>query len=259
MLLSQHIAIVTPNKRAQSGTLARYKSIKTISEARHVPFLFETSVGAGLPVISTLQDLIKSGDRILRIEGILSGTLGYLCTELMQGVQFSKAVREAQRKGYTEPDPRDDLGGMDVARKILILARESGYSLELSDVEIESLVPSECRSSNSISHFMEELHRADERMHAIVMEAKRNEGRLCYMASFSPDKGASTKLTVLYPDHPFSHIRGSDNIIAFTTDRYQERPLVVQGPGAGAEVTAAGVFADIVRIAQMSSSGLRSL
>lgn len=256
-LMEHHIAVVTPNKRGQSGTYREYAHLKESSRRYGVPFLFETSVGAGLPVIGTLHDLLKSGDRIRRIEGVLSGTLGFICGELTRGTPYSEAVRTARSRGYTEPDPRDDLCGMDVARKILILARESGYKLELADISVESLVPKICQSANSADQFLEMLPKGDEQMKARSEEARQMGGTLAYVASFTPDEGAKTRLTVIKPDHPFSHLKGADNIISFTTDRYSERPLVVQGPGAGAEVTAAGVFADIVRIAQVGIAQVR--
>lgn len=247
-LLRSNISIVTPNKKAQTLPIDRYQRLDALSKRRGVAFLYETSVGAGLPVISTLNDLLKSGDTILSIEAVLSGTLSFIFNSFGPGAKFSEVVRRAQEAGYTEPDPRDDLNGLDVARKILILARQLGLELELADVSVENLVPTECRSAASVDEFLAKLGDADPEFEKRRMTAEKQGEKLVYLAALQ-NGAASVTLHSVNSDHPFYNLSGSDNIISFTTNRYRERPLVVKGPGAGAEVTAAGVFADILRIA----------
>jgi aspartokinase/homoserine dehydrogenase 1 len=251
-LLNASISIVTPNKKASSGPLKYYREIKNIAARRGVKFIYETNVGAGLPVISTLNDLIISGDRIFKIEAILSGSLSYIFNTFDGSKPFSAVVREAKEKGYTEPDPRDDLSGMDVARKLLILSRETGHALELSDIKIENLIPENCRSAKSVETFFKELVKADRIFDQKFREAQRNKKVLRYIASLK-DGATEVKLEAVDMDHPFYFMSGSDNVISYTTERYSDRPLVIKGPGAGAEVTAAGVFADIIRIASYLS------
>ncbi len=246
-ILCHNISIVAPNKKSVSDSYAVYQRLRKAATRPGATFLYETNVGAGLPVISTLRDLISSGDQILKIEAVLSGTLSYIFNNFDGSAPFSVVVRTAMEKGYTEPDPRDDLNGLDVARKLLILARETGLPLEMADIELENLVPESCRTAASVEAFFEKLQQADP-----VFEKKRrgaaNENqRLRYIATLQQGR-ARVRLVAVGADHPFYDLSGSDNIISFTTDRYRERPLVVKGPGAGAEVTAAGVFADIVRI-----------
>jgi aspartokinase/homoserine dehydrogenase 1 len=215
---------------------------------RGVPFLYETNVGAGLPVIGTLEDLITSGDRILKIEGVLSGTMSFIFNNFKAGGRaFSAIVREAKELGYTEPDPRDDLGGADVRRKLLILARETGLPLEASDVHIENILPKAAQDAPSVDAFFAELEKADGYFEELAAEAAASGKALRMIACL--DNGVATiGLRAVDPAHPFHSLSGSDNMIVFTTERYKERPLVVRGPGAGAAVTAAGVFAEVVRI-----------
>lgn len=247
-ILNRSIHIVTPNKRAQSCKYLQFKKLKDLSVKKNVTILWETSVGAGLPVINTLNDLIKSGDRLHRIEAVLSGTLSYIFNSFDGEVPFSEVVKVAREKGFTEPDPRDDLNGADVARKILILAREAGATMEPETVEVENLVPESCRSAASIDQFFNSLAQEDEYFSDLLATARLNGKRLCYIAAYE-NGSATVRLQQIDEAHPFYNLSGSDNIISFTTDRYRERPLVVKGPGAGAEVTAAGVFADIIRLA----------
>jgi aspartokinase/homoserine dehydrogenase 1 len=247
-ILDNSIAIVTPNKKAQTRSLDIYKALKQTARKRSVPFLFETSVGAGLPVISTLNDLIKSGDQVIKIEAVLSGTLSYIFNSFDGSKPFSEVVMEAKEKGYTEPDPRDDLCGLDFARKLLILARESGINLEQSDVKVENLVPERCRDAKTIEEFFTKLKNEDSYFGDKVSKAKASNKKLCYIGQIEGNT-AAVSLIEVDASHPFSSLSGSDNIISFTTQRYNQRPLVVKGPGAGAEVTAAGVFADIIRVA----------
>lgn len=246
-LLEASISIVTPNKKANSGTVEKYKQLKKTAQSHGSRFLYETNVGAGLPVINTINDLLLSGDTVLRIEGVLSGTLNYIFSSFSTGTRFSEIVREAKSKGYTEPDPRDDLSGVDVARKILILARETGINAELSDIKIESLVPEECEGDMSIDDFFSALQNHDEKFEVLRRDAEGKNQKLRYEATFENGK-INVGLRAVPQEHPFHSLSGSDNIILLTTERYQERPMVIRGPGAGAEVTAAGVFADIIRI-----------
>jgi bifunctional aspartokinase / homoserine dehydrogenase 1 len=246
-ILSSNISIVTPNKKANSGSYEKYLQLKTAARKRGVKFLFETNVGAGLPVINTLNDLLISGDQVIGIEAVLSGTLNYIFSSYKKGDKFSDVVKVAKDKGYTEPDPRDDLNGMDVARKILILSREAGLPLELSDVEVENLVPEDCRGEMSVDAFFERLSNHNEMFEKLRAAAESKNEKLRYMAVLENGK-TKIRLGSVDSQHPFYSLSGSDNIILLTTERYHERPMVIRGPGAGAEVTAAGVFADIIRI-----------
>ncbi len=247
-ILRASISVVTPNKKAQSAPLPLWEELLQAGRRKGVEFLFETSVGAGLPVISTLNDLLKSGDKITRIEAVLSGTLSYIFNTFGPGKTFSSVVLQAKEKGFTEPDPRDDLNGLDVARKILILSRVSGAKLEINDVEIENLVPPDCRETKDINDFFKRLTAHDAEIERRRQQAENKGAKLCYIATFEHGK-ASVALKEIDSQHPFYNLSGSDNIISFSTARYSERPLVVKGPGAGAEVTAAGVFADLIRLA----------
>jgi len=246
-LLEANISIVTPNKKANSGPYARYEELKSVAFKRGVKFLYETNVGAGLPVINTLNDLLLSGDRVISIEGVLSGTLNYIFSSFTEGRKFSEVVREAKAKGYTEPDPRDDLSGMDVARKILILSRETGLQLELQDVEVENLVPEDCRGQMSVEEFFSALEKHDAYFDRLRSDAAGAKQKLRYKAVLR-DGAVSVQLGSVDEQHPFYSLSGSDNIILLTTERYHDRPMVIRGPGAGAAVTAAGVFADVIRI-----------
>jgi len=246
-ILSANISIVTPNKKANSGSQEKYRLLKTIAFKRGVKFLYETNVGAGLPVLNTLNDLMLSGDKVISIEGVLSGTLNYIFSHFAKGRKFSDVVREAKMKGYTEPDPRDDLSGKDVARKILILAREAGLELELSDIVVQSLVPTDCTGHMSAEEFFAALENHDANYDELLKEASSKREKLRYKAVLNNGK-VEVELGSVGEDHAFYSLSGSDNIILLTTERYHERPMVIRGPGAGATVTAAGVFADIIRI-----------
>lgn len=248
-ILDANISVVTPNKRALGGSLEKYKRVKSVEARRGVRYLYETCVGAGLPIIGTLNDLVKSGDEIKQVEAVLSGTLSFIFNNYSAASpSFADVVRQAQELGYTEPDPRDDLSGLDVGRKLLILAREIGWDLEMSDVAIESLVPEPCRAARTVPEFYALLAEQDAFFKAKLDEAGP-DGKLIYLASVREGK-AETRLSIVGPEHPFYALSGSDNVVSFTTTRYVTRPLVVKGPGAGPDVTAAGVFADIIRIVQ---------
>lgn len=244
-ILKHSISITTPNKLASSGNLEFFKKLKVLAKKNDVKYLYETNVGAGLPVITTLNDLKNSGDKILKIEGVLSGTLSYIFNSFKEGVKFSQVVREAREKGFTEPDPRDDLNGMDVARKILILSREAGLDLNLGDVEVENLLPQSCIDAPTIEAFLDELEKSDQYFTDRRVIAESENKVLRFIAKMENGK-ASVGLGAVDQSNPFFALDGSDNMISFTTDRYLERPLVIKGPGAGAEVTAAGVFAEII-------------
>ena len=245
--LGRGIHVVTPNKKANSGPLPYYRSLQEASRAAGSHYLYEATVGAGLPVIQTLRDLRETGDDITRIEGIFSGTLAYLFNVFDGTESFSAIVKAAKLKGYTEPDPRDDLSGMDVARKLIILGREMGLTLEMSDVEVKGLVP-EVLAGASVEEFMERLPEFDAGMAALLDEAKRTGQVLRYVGRIDSSGKATVGLTHLDARHAFANIALTDNVVRFATRRYCDNPLIVQGPGAGPEVTAGGVFADLLRL-----------
>ena len=240
-------AVVTPNKRGNAGPLPLYDSIMRAARESGSPYLYETNAGAGLPVISTLHDLLVSGDRIVKIEAMLSGTIGYVLSNYDGSTSFANLLRKAKELGYTEPDPRDDLCAADAARKALILARECGRELEFSDIAIEPLLPRSCIEAPSVEAFFEELERQEPFFRKMLEEAKG--ASLVYAATID-DSGIRLKLRSAGEGDPLFGLRGPENVVAFTTARYSTLPLIVRGPGAGGEVTAGGLFADIVRIAK---------
>jgi aspartokinase/homoserine dehydrogenase 1 len=245
--LAAGIHIVTPNKKANSGTLAYYESLKAARRQSGANYLYETTVGAGLPVIQTLRDLRETGDEITRIEGIFSGTLAYLFNVYDGTTPFSAIVREAKQRGYTEPDPRDDLSGTDVARKLIILGREMGLPLEMSDVEVASLVPEDLVAGSS-EEFLAGLSRHDAPMKQRYEEARSRGRVLRYVGAVSANGRATVGLVELEARHAFANIALTDNVVRYATARYCDNPLIVQGPGAGPAVTAGGVFADLLRL-----------
>lgn len=250
-VLEAKVALVTPNKKANSGSLETYKGLKKLAYKRGVKFLYETNVAAGLPVISTLQDLMLCGDKVLRIEAVLSGSMNFIFSELEKGTPFSEVVKQAKEKGYTEPDPRDDLSGMDVGRKILILGREAEQDLQFEDIQIQSMVPADCVDAQSVEEFMAKLPAHDAEFAQLLAEAKSKGEKLRFMATLENGK-AMVGLRSIDSSHPFYTLKGSDNMILFTTERYHDFPMIIRGPGAGADVTAAGVFADVIRLGNFS-------
>ena len=251
-ILNSSISVVTPNKRANSKNYKYYEQLKYSALKHNVKFLYETNVGAGLPIINTINDLVSSGDKVLKIEGVLSGTLSYLFSSFTKGKLFSDIVKEAKEKGYTEPDPREDLNGLDVARKLLIMAREIGLKLELKDIKVESLIPKPAEKSKSVDDFFLKLKEHDHEFEDRRKKAEQKGNVLRYIAKLENGK-AEISLKEVDDKHPFYSLSGSDNIFAFTTKHYLNMPIVIKGPGAGADVTSAGVFADIIRISNYLS------
>ncbi len=244
-LLTKSISVIACNKAAASSDYEKYSSLKDLAREFGTNFFFETNVGAGLPVIGTLNDLLRSGDRVHRIDAVLSGTLNFVFNNYDGSRKFADVVRQAQDEGYTEPDPRLDLNGTDVARKILILAREAGYRLEMADIRNTGFLPAACLEG-TVDNFYSELERHEEHFRTMLDDTSLQGLQLKYIASFDRGK-AEVGLQSIGPDHNFAHLSGKDNAVLFFTDRYSEQPLVIKGAGAGADVTAAGVFADIIR------------
>ncbi|XP_010265552.1 PREDICTED: bifunctional aspartokinase/homoserine dehydrogenase 2, chloroplastic-like isoform X2 [Nelumbo nucifera] len=248
--LCKGIHIITPNKKANSGPLDQYLKLRALQRQSYTHYFYEATVGAGLPIISTLQGLLETGDKILRIEGIFSGTLSYIFSNFIGTRAFSEVVGEAKEADYTEPDPRDDLSGTDVARKVIILARECGLKLELDNIPVQSLVPEPLRASATAEEFMQQLPQFDQDMAKNRQDAEAAGEVLRYVGVVDAvNKTGLVELRRYKNDHPFAQLSGSDNIIAFTTSRYKQQPLIVRGPGAGAQVTAGGVFNDVLRLA----------
>ncbi len=246
-ILNASISVVTPNKIANSSRQEYYDELQSLAIKRNAAFRYETNVGAGLPLIATLHELVTTGDKLRRVEGVLSGTLSYIFNSFNGSIPFSQIVKEARKKGYTEPDPREDLNGHDVGRKLLILARVAGYKLEFSDMEIQNLVPEGARGNGDVESFFKKLEKYDDEFEALRKAAESKGKTLCYIARFENGKGV-VKLEEIDRDHPFYGLSGSDNVVALYTDHYQESPMVVKGPGAGAKVTAGGIVADILRV-----------
>ncbi|MDP4681159.1 MAG: bifunctional aspartate kinase/homoserine dehydrogenase I, partial [Cyclobacteriaceae bacterium] len=247
-VLLKNISVVTPNKIACASSYENYKELKDITQRYHSRFLFETNVGAGLPIISTLNDLIKSGDKVNKIQAVLSGSLNFIFNYFNADTKFADIVKQAQLQGYTEPDPRIDLSGIDVMRKILILVRESRYILELENIETEPFIPEDCMEVESVDEFYEKLKENESHFQALYAKANSANKRLKYVATFDNGK-ASAGLQEIPSDHPLYNLEGKDNIVLFYTNRYVDQPLVIKGAGAGADVTASGIFADIMKIA----------
>ncbi|MDI9256909.1 bifunctional aspartate kinase/homoserine dehydrogenase I [Flavobacterium sedimenticola] len=245
--LSQNIAVVTCNKIACSSEYNHYKNLKNLSRKYNAPFLFETNVGAGLPIIDTLKHLIASGDKVNRINAVLSGSLNFIFNNFSENYNFHDVVKEAGVQGFTEPDPKIDLSGVDVARKILILIRESGYQMDMEQIENHCFLPDECMKTTNNEDFFASLTKHENHFNSLLQEAKAKDSRIKFVASFDNGK-ASVGLQFIPKESPFYNLEGKDNIVEFYTDRYVDQPLIIKGAGAGAAVTASGIFADVIRI-----------
>jgi aspartokinase/homoserine dehydrogenase 1 len=248
-VLGSFVSVVTANKIACSSDYRHYQELKKTAQEKNVKFTYETNVGAGLPIISTLNDLIRSGDKIIRLEAVLSGTLNFIFNTISETIPLSKAVQLAKEKGFSEPDPRIDLSGTDVKRKLLILARESGYAFENNDITIKPFLPKEC-FEGTLDDFWKNVQKQDAAFEERRLQLVRENKKMRYMARLDQGK-ATIELVEVDLMHPAYPLEGSNNIILITTDRYHEQPMVIRGYGAGAAVTAAGVFADIIRIANV--------
>ncbi|MEN8121751.1 MAG: bifunctional aspartate kinase/homoserine dehydrogenase I [Bacteroidota bacterium] len=247
-VLDKSISVVASNKIAASSDYMNYMGLNLSAKRKNVKFLYETNVGAGLPVLKTINDMIKSGDKIFKIQAVLSGSLNFIFNNFTEGKLFSAIVKQAMVEGYTEPDPRIDLSGKDVARKILILARESGYEFEMESIENNSFMPNELMEKDSVEEFISSLKDYDEHFENIRLEAEKVGKKLRYVAEFNQGK-ANVGLKQADSSQAYYHLDGKDNIVLIYSNRYREQPLVVKGAGAGADVTASGVFADIISIA----------
>lgn len=245
--LKESISVVTCNKIACSADFENYRELKFLAKKFNAPFLFETNVGAGLPIIDTLKNLRASGDKVLKIQAVLSGSLNFVFNTFNEKTTFYEVVKKAQEEGYTEPDPRIDLSGIDVMRKILILARESGYVLEIEDIKNNPFLPKESMAEKSIEDFFKSLKNNETHFQNLYAEAVAKNAKLKYVAQFEDGK-ASVGLQQIEKGHDFYNLEGSDNIVLFYTERYPNLPMIIKGAGAGAEVTASGIFADIIRI-----------
>ncbi|MFA5805774.1 MAG: bifunctional aspartate kinase/homoserine dehydrogenase I [Melioribacteraceae bacterium] len=246
-ILSSSISIVTPNKIANTQSYEQFVSLRETAGKHNVQFRYGTNVGSALPFINTLKDIISNGDQVTKIEGVFSGTLSFIFNTLKEKDSFSEAVKIAKEKGYTEPDPRDDLKGLDMARKLLILIRESGVPFELKDIEIEKLISPEAESAKSLEEFFKELKKDDHRIIEMKRKAAEKGCVLCYIAKYE-EGNAKLSIQEIDRNHPFFNLTNSENIVAFTTKNYWKNPLVIRGQGAGADFTAVGILSDILRI-----------
>ena len=245
--LRESVAVVTCNKIACSSAFDNYKNLKSLSRRYNAPFLFETNVGAGLPIIDTVKNLVASGDKVNKIQAVLSGSLNFIFNNFDENNSFHDVVKEAGVQGFTEPDPKIDLSGIDVARKILILIRESGYKMEIEEIENKSFLPVACMETVNNEEFFKSLIEHAAHFEGILAEANAKDSRLKFVAQFEDGK-ASVGLQFIPKEHPFYNLEGKDNIVLFYTNRYVDQPLLIKGAGAGAAVTASGIFADVIRI-----------
>jgi aspartokinase/homoserine dehydrogenase 1 len=247
--LKNFISIVAANKVAASSDFLAYRELKEMAAKHGVKYLFETNVGAGLPLISTINDLMRSGDRVIRIEAVLSGTLNFIFNTLSSEIPLSRAIRMSKEKGFSEPDPRIDLSGVDVIRKLVILGRESGYKISQEDVIQNRFIPDKYFNS-TLEDFWRDIHELDEHFESerLVLEKEKKKWRF---VGLMEEGKASVSLQSVKPGHPFYDLEGSNNIVLLTTQRYNESPMLIKGYGAGAAVTAAGVFADLIKVANI--------
>jgi aspartokinase/homoserine dehydrogenase 1 len=245
-ILGSSISIVTPNKIANTQSYQQFLELRETAKKHNVEFRYGTNVGSALPVISTLKDIISSGDEIIKIEGIFSGTLSFIFNTLKEKDSFSEIVKIAQERGYTEPDPRDDLSGLDMARKLLILIREAGIQFELKDIKIEKLISDESMNAKSTDEFYEKIKNDDRRIIEMKKRAAENECIICYTAKYENGE-AALSIQEISKTHPFANLTNSENIVAFTTKNYWKNPLIIRGQGAGADFTAVGILSDILR------------
>ena len=248
-ILSSNVSIVTANKVAASSEYDNYAELKKIAKKKGIKFLFETNVGAGLPIINTLNDLVNSGDKVQRIEAVLSGTLNYIFNTISADIPLSKTIQMAKEEGYSEPDPRVDLSGVDVARKILILARESGYRIEMDDISINRFVPEEL-FAGTLDEFWAGVTKLDAKFETERQRLEAENKKWRFVAKFENGK-AEAGLQEVDSTHPFYDLEGSNNLVMYTTERYHEFPMLIKGYGAGASVTAAGVFADLIKVSNI--------
>ncbi len=248
-ILSSNISVVTANKVAASSSYSNYQELKKIAKQKGVKFLFETNVGAGLPIINTLNDLVNSGDKILKIEAVLSGTLNYIFNTISTDIPLSETIKKAKEEGFSEPDPRIDLSGVDVARKILILVRESGYPIEMEDVKINRFIP-DSLFEGPLDDFWGKIKELNDDFEAKRKILEKENKKWRFVAKYENGL-AEAKLEEVSSSHPFYDLEGSNNLIMYTTERYQEFPMLIKGYGAGASVTAAGVFADLIKVSNI--------
>lgn len=245
--MQKGLHVITPNKKANAGDYQNYQQLKSLALSNGRHFLYETTVCAGLPVMTTLNDILETGDEVIEIQGIVSGTLSYIFSQLATGALFSQIIIDAKNKGFTEPDPREDLSGMDVARKVVILARELGFAAKLDEVKVVNLVPTALQDC-SVEEFLQRLPEFDEEISSQIAAKTGKDEVPVYLGSIAENATIAVGISSFPTTHPFAHLSGTDNMLIFKTQRYFEQPLVIQGPGAGAEVTAAGVFADLLRL-----------
>jgi aspartokinase/homoserine dehydrogenase 1 len=248
-IIESNISIVAANKIANSSSKTFYSNIRREAEKRHLKFLYETNVGSAMPIINSIRGIVSTGDQITRIEGVLSGTLSYIFNNFSQNCSFSESVIKAKNNGFTEPDPRNDLNGLDAGRKLLIMIREAGYAYNFKDITVQNLIPKEARKAKSVIEFLKILKKYDDSMEKLRLEAQMEGKVLRYIASFADEK-AKVSLEKIGIDHPFCMLQGSENIVSIYSNYYNEHPLTIRGPGAGADITAAGVLADVLQIAR---------
>ncbi len=246
-ILENGISIVTPNKVANSSKTIFYNGIRDAALKGKSEFRYETNVGAALPVIDSLKDLMKNGDEISKIEGVFSGTLSYIFNSLKEGKSFSDVVKVAKKNGFTEPDPRDDLSGLDIARKLLILIRETGVEIELDDIQVENLVPKKLQKIKKVEEFLQKLKEYDSDFEKMRLKAEKENKVLAYIAKYENGK-ATVKVDAVVNGHPCSNLTGTENIVAFTSKYYNDIPLTIKGPGAGPGITASGIISDVLNI-----------